>query len=248
MSSQAETGSARSAGRRELAVTVLLCAAGGGLALFAASRTWLVETVARPAPLGPVSTPRSGTELIPALAAVSLVALAGAGALLAARGWGRRLVGALIASAGLAAAGLALSELGRAGIAPGWVGATATGGLVAAGAGAFALVRGSAWPRLGARYERPAPPVGRSGPDGRAGVDHRMGVNDRTGADDRTSGADDRISGADDRISGAGDRTVGPDDRKGGSDQVAGRSVDRISRDYWDALDRGDDPTDPSKS
>ena len=99
--------------RRELAVAVLLCAAGAGLALFAGSRTWLVETVVRPAPLGPVSTPARGQRSCPALPALSLVALAGAGALLATRGWGRRLVGALILVGGLAAAGLALSALGR---------------------------------------------------------------------------------------------------------------------------------------
>ena len=214
--------------RRELAIAVLLCAAGAGLALYAASRTWLVETVTRPAPLGPVSTSRSGTELIPALAAVSLVVLAGAGALLAARGWGRRPVGALILAGGLAAAGLALSALGRTEIALGWVGATVTGGLVAAGTGAFALVRGAAWPSLGARYERPSPAAGRPGAD------------DRTGADHRTVGADDRT--------GADHRTVGADDRTDGSDLVAEGSADRISREYWDALDRGDDPTDPPKS
>ena len=112
MSSPASNGSA-DCGRRELAVAVLLCAAGAGLALYAGSRTWLVETVTRPAPLGPASTPRAGTDLVPALAAVSLVVLAGAGALLATRGRSRRLVGALILVGGLAAAGLALSALGR---------------------------------------------------------------------------------------------------------------------------------------
>jgi len=181
-------------------VTVLLCAAGAGLALYAGSRTWLVETVARPAPLGPVSTPRSGTELVPALAAVSLVVLAGSGGLLATRGWSRRVVGALIAVGGLAMAGLALSAVGRDGVALVWVGATVVGGLVAAGSGAFALFRAPAWPWLGDRYERPAP-LG-----GRPVADHGSG----------------------------------------GSDQAAGGSPetgDAVSREYWDALDRGDDPT-----
>jgi Tryptophan-associated transmembrane protein (Trp_oprn_chp) len=189
-----------SRGRRELAVAVLVCAAGAGLALYAGSRTWLVETIARPAPLGPISTPRSGTALLPALAAVSLVALASAGALLAVRGWGRRLVGALIVAGGLAAAGLAVSAFGRSGIATGWVVATAMGGLAAASAGVFALFRGPAWPRLGARYERSTQPV--SGPD--------------------------------------------TDRRIGGSDQVesgSGGSGEATSREFWDALDRGDDPT-----
>ena len=200
MTSEASNGSARPTARRELAVAVLLCAAGAGLALYAGSRTWLVETATRPAPLGPVSTPRSGSELVPALSAVSLVVLAGAGALLAARGWGRRLVGAMIVLAGLTAAGLALSALGPDSIALGWVVATAVGGLMAAGAGAFALIRGAGWPRLGTRYERSAPAVS------------------RPGADDRTDESDQVA---------------------GGSGQTGGAT----SQEYWDALDRGDDPT-----
>jgi Tryptophan-associated transmembrane protein (Trp_oprn_chp) len=201
VTSQTGNGGARSAGRRELALAVLLCAAGAGLALYAGSRAWLLETVARPAPLGPVSTPVSGTELVPALAAVLLVVLAGAGGLLATRGWGRRVVGALILVGGLSAAGLALSSLGREGIASAWVGATVAGGLVAAGAGAFALIRGPAWPRLGARYERPAP-----------GADVRAGADDRTGRSDALARGSGETGGA-------------------------------ISQAYWDALDRGHDPT-----
>ena len=103
--------------------------------------------MARPAPLGPVSTPALGqSNWSRRWPAVSLVALAGAGALLATRGWGRRLVGALIVVGGLAAAGLALSALGRDGDRRGLGRRDRAGGLVAAGAGAFALVRGAAWP------------------------------------------------------------------------------------------------------
>ena len=187
--------------RREMVGAVLLCAAGAGLALFAGSRAWLVEIMARPAPLGPVSTARTGFDLVPALAGVALVALAGAGAVLATRSWGRRLVGALIVVGGLTAAGLALSALGPDGVAVGWVLAACAGGLVAAAGGAFALVRGEAWPRLGARYERPAKAVDRP----------RVG-------EPRTDGSDQ----------------VGPG---------AGGSGDAVSWEYWDALDRGDDPT-----
>ncbi len=187
--------------RRQMVGAVLLCAAGAGLALFAGSRAWLVEIMARPAPLGPVSTARTGFDLVPALAGVSLVALAGAGAVLATGGWGRRLVGALIVVGGLSAAGLALPALGNDGVAGGWVLAASVGGLMAAAGGAFVLVRGAAWPRLGARYERPA-----------------------------TAAERPRVS----------------EPRTDGSDQVgpgAGGSGDAVSWEYWDALDRGDDPT-----
>ena len=187
--------------RKEMVGAVLLCVAGAGLALFAGSRAWLVEIMARPAPLGPVSTARTGLDLVPALAGVSLVALAGAGAVLATRSWGRRLVGALIVVGGLTAAGLALSALGHDGVAVGWVLTASAGGLMAAVGGAFALVRGAAWPRLGARYERPAMTVDRP----------RL-------SEPPTDGSDQ----------------VGPG---------AGGSGDAVSWEYWDALDRGDDPT-----
>jgi Tryptophan-associated transmembrane protein (Trp_oprn_chp) len=139
---------------------VLGVAAAAGVALFAASRTWLVETVVRAAPLPPVITSRSGGALSPALPALALVALAGAGGLLAARGRGRTVVAGLVLVAGLGLAGLAATKLG---VAFGWAVLTVAAGVGVAAAGLVALLRGSAWPSLGARYERADERTDRSG-------------------------------------------------------------------------------------
>jgi hypothetical protein len=132
--------------------TVIGCALAGGVALFAATRTWTVETVVRAAPLPPLETPHTGSALQPALPALALVVLAGAGGLLAARGRGRAVVAGLILAAGLGLAGLAAPWLPDA---PGWATLTVLAGLGAAAAGAWALRNGQAWRGLGARYERP---------------------------------------------------------------------------------------------
>ena len=143
----AEPKPARRTPARERALTVVVCAVAAGLALFAASRTWVVETVARPAPLPPQVTTRTGASLVPAIPALALVALAGAGGLLATRAWGRRLVAGLLVVSGV---GLVALSIGRGG----WALAVVAGGLVVAAAGAYAWWRGPNWPSLGVRYER----------------------------------------------------------------------------------------------
>jgi len=134
--------------RRELASAVLVDLAGAGLALFAATRTWAVEVTARPAPLPPVRTAETGGAV---LSALGVVALAGAGALLATRGRGRTVVGVLLAGIGLGIVAGAVP-----GLPAGWPALCAAGGLAVAAAGAFAVARGHGWPHMGTRYERAA--------------------------------------------------------------------------------------------
>ncbi|GLI01197.1 Trp biosynthesis-associated membrane protein [Phytohabitans aurantiacus] len=134
--------------RREISIAVVLSAAGAGLALFAATRTWWVEVVPRPAPLPATRTPHDGGGLLPALA---LVGLAGAGALVATKGRARRWLGVLLLlnGAGVATSGaLGLAD------ATGWPLACVAGGVLLAAGGALAVVRGGGWPSLGTRYER----------------------------------------------------------------------------------------------
>jgi hypothetical protein len=141
--------------RRELAIVVIVTAAAAGLVLYAASRSWSVDLVARPAPLPPATAARSGSSLVPALPALALVALAAAGALLATRGRGRFLVGLLIAGTGLGvvvASLVALAQAAGAGVA--WAWACVLGGAVMAAVGGVVLRRGQAWPSLGTRYDR----------------------------------------------------------------------------------------------
>jgi uncharacterized membrane protein (TIGR02234 family) len=190
-------------GRRLLAYTVGCCLAGAGLALFALSRAWSVQVTARPG-LPDLRTARTGGAELPWLPALALVALAGAGALLATRGAARRAVGVLLAVVGVAMAGGAVA--GRADLDAGAAGAGATlwPGVCVLGAAAVTLggwwtVRhGHRWPAMGARYERPAA---------------RRATVPGTPA-------------------GAG--SAGP------------AAVDQPradTRDAWDALDRGEDPT-----
>jgi LPXTG-motif cell wall-anchored protein len=136
---------------RDRTVAVAACAVGAGLALFAVSRAWTEVMSARPAPLPPVHELKTGSALAPWLPALGLVALAGAGALLATRGLVRAAVGVLLLFCGFGVIA------GAAGHLPGgWPVATALGGLLVAGAGGLTLVRGRRWPALGTRYERPA--------------------------------------------------------------------------------------------
>jgi hypothetical protein len=140
---------------RARTLAVLACAAGAALALFAASRTWTAVVEARPAPLPAARVERTGAALHPWLTPLCLVALGGAGALLATRGLSRLAVGVLLVLCGLGVAGGAAAGLHH-DARPGWPLLCLFGGIVVAAAGAVSVVRGRGWPALGARYERSA--------------------------------------------------------------------------------------------
>ncbi|WP_435794833.1 Trp biosynthesis-associated membrane protein [Micromonospora zamorensis] len=145
-------------GRRELTYAVLLCLAGAGLALWAATRSWSVELTVRPAPLPPVRDTRSGGGLLPWLPALALVALAGGGAVLATRGRLRQVLGGLLGALGLAVAagggyGL-VADIGGS-VSRQWPALCLLGGLLVAAGGWWTALRGGGWPAMGARYERP---------------------------------------------------------------------------------------------
>ncbi|MGC5051957.1 Trp biosynthesis-associated membrane protein [Micromonospora sp. DT48] len=154
-------------GRRELAYAVLLCLAGAGLALWAVTRTWVVDSGGRADPLL-VEEGRTGGQLLPWLPALALVGLAGGGAVLATRGRPRRVLGGLLTLLGLAlAAGGGYGLLGDLGdpVARQWPTLTLLGGVLAAVGGGSTLLRGHRWPAMGARYERrPSRPTGTGGP------------------------------------------------------------------------------------
>jgi Tryptophan-associated transmembrane protein (Trp_oprn_chp) len=136
--------------RRELAVAVLLCAAGAAAVLIATRQTWAVELTQRPAPLPELREEQTGGGLRPWLPALGWAALAGAGALLAVRRVVRRVLGGLLVLAGAAMVPGALTISG------GWPLLAAAGGLAVAAAGALTIARGARWPSMGARYDRPA--------------------------------------------------------------------------------------------
>lgn len=79
--------------------------------------------------------------------ALALVSLAGAAAVLAARGWARRAVGVLLVVAGGAAVAVGLDTSSW------WA---VVGGLATLVAGAWTVWRGPTWTRLSPRYDRTA--------------------------------------------------------------------------------------------
>jgi uncharacterized membrane protein (TIGR02234 family) len=153
---------------REYLAALFGLAVGGLLCVVAVGLGWGEATaVARAVPPVPVT----GADVLPVAQATGLLALAAVVAVHATRRWGRRLVGAVLAVAGLgtaAAAAVTAAELAdrvvrQAG--GGYDAATAqpagpllvvAGALLVAGAGVAVAVRGPDWPGLGARYERSA--------------------------------------------------------------------------------------------
>jgi uncharacterized membrane protein (TIGR02234 family) len=153
-----------------LAVVGLVLAA---VALWGASRgTWLTATWDVPL-RGRVVTTVLGADAEPVLVPWALLALAAIGGLFATSGWGRRAVGVVVGVAGLWALLRAVSGLvapapsqlpaparqaGRAlgvQVTAAWPLLAALGGVLLVAVGVLVAIRGSAMPRLGARYDAP---------------------------------------------------------------------------------------------
>jgi uncharacterized membrane protein (TIGR02234 family) len=152
--------------RRELTVVVVVCVAGGALALWATTQTWATLRTPRPAPLPPIVAAVTGGDAAPLASALAFVALAGAAALLATRGLPRIGVGMLLllAGAGIATGGVQALVAGVPGesavtavrLTAAWPVLTAVGGVLVAVAGLVTVVRGRRWGALGRRYDAPA--------------------------------------------------------------------------------------------
>jgi uncharacterized membrane protein (TIGR02234 family) len=152
----------------------------GGLAFFAASRTWAVATVrAEGLPSDPVTV--SGTDAQPLVPALALVVVTGALAVLAASARVRWVVGVLLVMVGLGAAVLvatggspldaALDDAVR--TSPAFTGSNAPDGhriliwpvlagasfLLAAMLGVVVIRLAGSWPTMGSRYDAPAGPT-----------------------------------------------------------------------------------------
>lgn len=153
--------------QRLLGTSVAACLAGAALALSGATRVWSVQVTERPG-LTALRVSTTGAAQAPWLVGLALVALAGAGALLATRGVTRRLLGVLLTLTGL---GVALAAItARLGLHPGaagpaatfWPIACAAGGALIIAAGLTAARRGHTMPAMSSRYERteaPSPAV-----------------------------------------------------------------------------------------
>ena len=198
---------------RQFAVAVTLCAAAAAIALYAASRTWLVEVVPRPDPLPATTTARTGGSLVPLLPALALVGLAAAGGLLATRGKARTAVAGLLVLVGVGIPVSVSAAVTRTGVAVAWVLVAVLAGLIVAGVGTLAVRRGRLWPTMGSRYER---------------RDRRV---DRPVVD---TAIDDIAA-----IPGSGEDGV----RGNPTADNSGTTPDVGAAMLWDAMDRGEDPT-----
>lgn len=220
---------------------------GAGGALLVGTRTWQVVRTPRPSPLPPDVLSLTGRTVDAAATALALVALAGVVAVLATRGWVRRVVGVVIAAAGIALVWRAMSAAGAVGaararafvreyhptvptdsrVAPhvsvsgGWPWLTVVCGVLILLAGAFVAARGHRWSTMSARYEN------------RAAAD---------GSEARTSssGSAEAVGGEPPPEATNGEAvTADPQQRE------AARA--RAVASMWNALDHGDDPTEPER-
>lgn len=153
---------------RQLGLSVLASLAGAGLSLWAITRVWSVQVTERPG-LSALRDTTTGAAEQPWVAGLAVVALAGAGALLATRGVVRRVLGGLLIVVGVAvAAGTIAARAGLSGGSIAWPVAGSAGGAIIALGGLVAARSGHRWPVMGARYERATAPVAAEPADTRA--------------------------------------------------------------------------------
>ncbi|HUR51461.1 MAG TPA: Trp biosynthesis-associated membrane protein [Mycobacteriales bacterium] len=171
----------RAVPRHELRWAVGLCVVGSLVALEALGRGWLTYESSGGLTIERLEVRIHGGQVAHAAQAAAVLALAGVLLLVAARGWVRRLVGAVIALAGVAVCAGALRGLVRDGSSlaasaladgcanPGscatapqhvevvraWPALTLLAGLLLLASGLLAAVRGGRWAGLGSTYEAP---------------------------------------------------------------------------------------------
>jgi uncharacterized membrane protein (TIGR02234 family) len=138
----------RAGPRRELALVLLLGAAGAGLVFLATRQGWAQVHSAAPKPLPSSVATETGQDLVPAAGALAVAALASLAAVLATRRLLRRVTGVVLAGfgAGIAAAvgtGISTANVIAAAAAGGSGSGGAAGG-AAGSAGAGSVTAGSA--------------------------------------------------------------------------------------------------------
>lgn len=165
-------GVRRVTGSREYLFVLGGLAAGAVGCIVLAGATWGTAEVT--GVLGTDQVRITGSELVPIAEAAGWLGLAAVVAIHAARGFGRAVVGALLAVAGVAVAAWAgwravsldtAVETATTGDAvptlistnPAAAIATAAAGALVAAAGLLTVLRGSRWPAMGRKYERPDP-------------------------------------------------------------------------------------------
>ncbi|MFF3664817.1 Trp biosynthesis-associated membrane protein [Microtetraspora malaysiensis] len=152
--------------RRSLMAWLVCCAAGAGLALFAAGKEWAAVGY------GGAPVPVNGGDAVTGLTPLVLAALAAVLAVFATRGVWRRLVGVVLTCCGAAVAALAwpsrlperavevaettrsLSGQAARVTVTAWPWAAVAGGALLAACGVAAVLLAGAWPGMSGKYER----------------------------------------------------------------------------------------------
>jgi len=138
--------------RRELAVVLLLGAAGAGLVFLAMRQGWAQVHTAAPKPLPPGVVTETGQDLVPAADALAVAALASLAAVIATRRVLRRLTGVLLAGFGVSiavAVGTSISAASVLAAAAGGSGPGSGSGAGAAGSVTAGAAPGGAAPGAG---------------------------------------------------------------------------------------------------
>lgn len=151
---------------RRLRAIVLLVLLGAVLLLVSTAGDWVTGVERQPEPLPDQDVSAGASDVASPVRALGLVVLAGVPALLATRGRGRTVLGALLVLAGVAAGAAAVGVLSdpAAALPAGARDAALTarpllavgGGLVTALAGAVVTARGRRWATLSQRYDAPS--------------------------------------------------------------------------------------------
>ncbi|WP_433496914.1 Trp biosynthesis-associated membrane protein [Sphaerimonospora sp. CA-214678] len=164
--------------RRSLVIWLAACAAGAGLVLLAAGRTWATAVFGpEQGRIGAGRVDLTGGDLVAWLTPAALAALAALAAVLAARGVARRVIGVVIALFGAAiVAGawdgtrtptivaaarenITTAVVSSSGFATTvsqvWPWAAAAGGLILVAGGVTAVIRAGHWPGMSGKYDRP---------------------------------------------------------------------------------------------
>jgi uncharacterized membrane protein (TIGR02234 family) len=137
--------------RREYALVLLLGLAGAACVLLSVRQGWARVVTPAPQPLSATTVSVRGQDLVPAVGALGLAALAGLAAVLATRGLARRLVGVALAAFGVGAAVSVSVYLGPAGVlaaAAAAGGTSSQAGSVTGGSAPGAAVAGNATPGI----------------------------------------------------------------------------------------------------
>lgn len=220
-------------GRRPVALLAALVLLGAAACAGAAALTWWTAGYDDPL-TGPLTLTATGSDCLPELVPVALVALAGFGAALATQGWLRRLVGVVLLAGGLLVAVRAVlafaappstltsalvrpaTPSGPAQLHPFGPALALAGGVLLALAGVLVAAGLGGRRRLGSRYEAPSAATQTAA---------------QTAAQTATEAAAGDPSVVSSVVSSAG---ANRDDDPAAADPA----------DWWKALDAGTDPTD----